>query len=295
MRRSTSVPSGRKIVVTNIHPTSEASIQVPGAFLTLMEKQLIGSLFGSGNIRKDIPRLMELYTQGQLNLDDLITRRTRSIRSTRATTRCATARTSAASSCSTDNESSACWVEGALGALSSGSAGYGRRREHSRTRRAAGRHRRRTPTRDRSRRRRPGCRSAHPARGSPGHRQVDAAALGRPRARSRFRVRRRQCRTDTCPADRPLRPRPGAGRRVRPRRVRRRPAGGGVADRLAAVRRGAQSGSGRDAQCAGHRDERARTQRAAARSPGRSARISSGGRDEPVRRRRNGPDLVGDL
>lgn len=62
-----------KIVVTNIHPTSEASIQVPAAFLTLMEKQLIGSLFGSGNIRKDIPRLMELYTQGQLNLDDLIT------------------------------------------------------------------------------------------------------------------------------------------------------------------------------------------------------------------------------
>ena len=32
------------------------------------------SLFGSGNIRKDIPRLMELYTQGQLNLDDLVTR-----------------------------------------------------------------------------------------------------------------------------------------------------------------------------------------------------------------------------
>lgn len=62
-----------KIVVTNIHPTSEASIQVPAAFLTLMEKQLIGSLFGSGNIRKDIPRLMELYTQGQLNLDDLVT------------------------------------------------------------------------------------------------------------------------------------------------------------------------------------------------------------------------------
>jgi S-(hydroxymethyl)glutathione dehydrogenase/alcohol dehydrogenase len=63
-----------KIVVTNIHPTSEQSIQVPGAFLTLFEKQLIGSLFGSGNIRKDIPRLMELYTQGQLNLDDLITK-----------------------------------------------------------------------------------------------------------------------------------------------------------------------------------------------------------------------------
>ena len=63
-----------KIVVTNIHPTAEQSIQVPGAMLTLFEKSLVGSLFGSGNIRRDIPRLMELYTQGQLNLDDLITK-----------------------------------------------------------------------------------------------------------------------------------------------------------------------------------------------------------------------------
>jgi S-(hydroxymethyl)glutathione dehydrogenase/alcohol dehydrogenase len=63
-----------KIVVTNIHPTAEQSIAVPASLLTLFEKQLVGSLFGSGNIRTDIPRLMELYTQGQLNLDDLVTR-----------------------------------------------------------------------------------------------------------------------------------------------------------------------------------------------------------------------------
>ncbi len=62
-----------KIVVTNIHPTAEASIAVPGAFLTLFEKQLVGSLFGSANIRKDIPALLELYTQGQLDLDTLVT------------------------------------------------------------------------------------------------------------------------------------------------------------------------------------------------------------------------------
>ena len=42
--------------------------------MTMMEKQLVGSLFGSANIRKDIPRLFELYLQGQLNLDDLITK-----------------------------------------------------------------------------------------------------------------------------------------------------------------------------------------------------------------------------
>jgi S-(hydroxymethyl)glutathione dehydrogenase/alcohol dehydrogenase len=63
-----------KIVVTNIHPTAETSIAVPAVFLTVFEKQLIGSLFGSANPRKDIPKLLELYTQGQLDLDGLVTR-----------------------------------------------------------------------------------------------------------------------------------------------------------------------------------------------------------------------------
>ncbi len=63
-----------KIVVTNIHPVVEQSIAIPGSFLTLFEKQIIGSLFGSANIRKDIPQLLELYTQGQLDLDGLVTK-----------------------------------------------------------------------------------------------------------------------------------------------------------------------------------------------------------------------------
>jgi NDMA-dependent alcohol dehydrogenase len=65
---------GSKIVVTNIHPSSETSIAIPAVFLTLFEKQLVGSLFGSGNARRDIPKLLELYTQGQLDLDGLVTR-----------------------------------------------------------------------------------------------------------------------------------------------------------------------------------------------------------------------------
>lgn len=63
-----------KIVVTNIHPVAEASIAIPAVFLTVFEKQLVGSLFGSANPRLDIPRLLELYTQGQLDLDGLVTR-----------------------------------------------------------------------------------------------------------------------------------------------------------------------------------------------------------------------------
>lgn len=63
-----------RIVVTNLHPTSEASVAIPAIMLTMSEKQILGSLFGSANIRRDIPRLFELYLQGQLNLDDLVTR-----------------------------------------------------------------------------------------------------------------------------------------------------------------------------------------------------------------------------
>ncbi|HEY5664754.1 MAG TPA: NDMA-dependent alcohol dehydrogenase [Ilumatobacter sp.] len=65
---------GSRIVVTNIHPVTETSIAIPGLLLAAFEKQVVGSWFGSANMRRDIPRLMELYTQGQYNLDDLITR-----------------------------------------------------------------------------------------------------------------------------------------------------------------------------------------------------------------------------
>jgi S-(hydroxymethyl)glutathione dehydrogenase/alcohol dehydrogenase len=42
--------------------------------LTLYEKQIRGSLFGSSNAQHDIPRLLDLYRVGQLKLDELITR-----------------------------------------------------------------------------------------------------------------------------------------------------------------------------------------------------------------------------
>lgn len=63
-----------KIVVTNIHPMLEASNNIPLIDLTLSEKQVIGSLFGSANPRKDIPRLLELYSAGRLDLDGMVTR-----------------------------------------------------------------------------------------------------------------------------------------------------------------------------------------------------------------------------
>ena len=34
---------------------------------------MVGSLFGSGNPRADIPKLLGLYREGQLDLDGLVT------------------------------------------------------------------------------------------------------------------------------------------------------------------------------------------------------------------------------
>ena len=63
-----------RVVVTNIHPALEISATMSLLDLTLMEKQVVGSLFGSGNPRYDIPKLLGLYREGQLDLDGLITK-----------------------------------------------------------------------------------------------------------------------------------------------------------------------------------------------------------------------------
>jgi S-(hydroxymethyl)glutathione dehydrogenase/alcohol dehydrogenase len=62
-----------RIVVTNLHPAHESQVNVSLLALTLYERQIVGSLFGSGNIRYDIPHLLRLYDQGQLDLDGMVT------------------------------------------------------------------------------------------------------------------------------------------------------------------------------------------------------------------------------
>ena len=63
-----------RVVVTNIHPAEETSIDISLCDLTLMEKQLVGTIFGSANPNSDIPRLMHLYRNGQLDLAGMVTR-----------------------------------------------------------------------------------------------------------------------------------------------------------------------------------------------------------------------------
>jgi S-(hydroxymethyl)glutathione dehydrogenase/alcohol dehydrogenase len=63
-----------RVVVNNIHPAMEMGVTMNLLDVTLMEKQVVGSLFGSGNPRADIPKLAGLYREGQLDLDGLVTR-----------------------------------------------------------------------------------------------------------------------------------------------------------------------------------------------------------------------------
>lgn len=62
-----------RVVVTNLHPALEVSATVSLLDLTLMEKQIIGSLFGSGSPRNEVPKLLDLYRAGTLDLDGLVT------------------------------------------------------------------------------------------------------------------------------------------------------------------------------------------------------------------------------
>jgi len=63
-----------KVVITAVaHPDAT---QMSGSLfmLTMMEKQIRGSLYGSSNAQHDIPRMLDLYNKGQLKLDELITK-----------------------------------------------------------------------------------------------------------------------------------------------------------------------------------------------------------------------------
>jgi NDMA-dependent alcohol dehydrogenase len=68
------VKKGGTVVVTAIGPFSQAQVNLSLFELTLWQKEVRGSLFGGGNPRADIPRLLDLYKQGTLLLDELITK-----------------------------------------------------------------------------------------------------------------------------------------------------------------------------------------------------------------------------
>ncbi len=66
---------GGTIVVTAIAPMTQTESSVNLFELAMWNKEIKGTIFGSLNPRSDIPKLLGLYREGQLKLDELITRR----------------------------------------------------------------------------------------------------------------------------------------------------------------------------------------------------------------------------
>ena len=61
-------------VVTGAAPLAETDTTMNLLMFAMMNKELKGCLFGSGNPRADIPRILSLYREGQLKLDEMVSR-----------------------------------------------------------------------------------------------------------------------------------------------------------------------------------------------------------------------------
>ncbi|MEU6701893.1 Zn-dependent alcohol dehydrogenase [Pseudonocardia sp. NPDC046786] len=65
---------GGTATVIGLIPAGQ-NVSLPASDLWMAEKRLQGSSMGSNSFRYDIPRLVDLYLQGRLNLDDLVSKR----------------------------------------------------------------------------------------------------------------------------------------------------------------------------------------------------------------------------
>ena len=69
------IRKGGTAVITGLADPYKVTVQLSGAVMTLYEKTVKGSLFGSGNPVHDIPKLLGMYQGGKLKLDELVTKR----------------------------------------------------------------------------------------------------------------------------------------------------------------------------------------------------------------------------
>jgi S-(hydroxymethyl)glutathione dehydrogenase/alcohol dehydrogenase len=71
------IGKGATMVITGLADPAKATIQLSSGVLTLFEKTVKGTLFGSGNPQRDIVKMLDLYQAGRLHLDELVTTRYR--------------------------------------------------------------------------------------------------------------------------------------------------------------------------------------------------------------------------
>src|SRR5207248_10024529 len=67
------VRKGGAVVLTALAPLADVAPTLPMALFTLFQKRLLGSLYGEANPRADIARLLSLYREGKLLLDETVT------------------------------------------------------------------------------------------------------------------------------------------------------------------------------------------------------------------------------
>ncbi|MGE2834342.1 NDMA-dependent alcohol dehydrogenase [Mycobacterium sp. SMC-4] len=65
---------GGTCVVTAVANMASSDVTLNLSMLTLLQKNLQGTIFGGGNPHFDIPQLLSMYKAGRLNLDDMVTR-----------------------------------------------------------------------------------------------------------------------------------------------------------------------------------------------------------------------------
>ncbi len=66
---------GGSLVLTGMsHTATENTVVLPGNITTVFEQRVQGALFGMCNAHRDIPRLLRLYEEGKLKVEELITR-----------------------------------------------------------------------------------------------------------------------------------------------------------------------------------------------------------------------------
>jgi len=65
---------GGTVVMTAVANMFAQDVTLNMFMMSMMNKELKGCLFGSGNPRFDIPNLLSMYREGQLKLDELVTR-----------------------------------------------------------------------------------------------------------------------------------------------------------------------------------------------------------------------------
>lgn len=62
------------VVVTGLGNAETSKVDIPAFELTLFQKRIQGSLFGASSPSRDIPWMLDMYQNGQLKLDELVTK-----------------------------------------------------------------------------------------------------------------------------------------------------------------------------------------------------------------------------